>query len=235
MPERSADGKILVGRNYDFFYHISKDGAATYATYPEKGYASLGNCDIWVGREDGLNEKGLFIAMTATFLPGIQAGLAFWFIVRMILDRCATVDEALDLMRSIPHAQSRNYLIADKSGKAVIVEASIQGIETREAINGLLVTTNHNLCPAFVGKQMFIPQSSPSRYQFLQNLPEACISIDGLKAALNNREQGVCADEIIDGQGMGTLWSIVGHLDQRQFDLAEGTPSGTMAYHTLTF
>ncbi|MDY7041296.1 MAG: C45 family peptidase, partial [Chloroflexota bacterium] len=61
LPERTADGRPIVGRNYDYFHDISEEVATTYRTYPEGRYASLGDCDIWVGRDDGLNEAGLFV------------------------------------------------------------------------------------------------------------------------------------------------------------------------------
>lgn len=121
-PERTMDGRPIVGRNYDFFHDVSEEGATTYRTYPEGRYASLGNCDIWVGREDGLNEAGLFVGMASIFLPGVQPGLTFWLIVRTLLDRCATLDEGLELIHNVPHAGSGTYLLADRSGKAVVVE-----------------------------------------------------------------------------------------------------------------
>lgn len=31
-------------------------------------------------------------------MPGLQPGLTFWLIVRLLLDRCATVDEGLELL-----------------------------------------------------------------------------------------------------------------------------------------
>jgi predicted choloylglycine hydrolase len=102
-PERTTDGHPIVGRNYDFFHDISEEVATTYRTYPEGRYASLGDCDIWVGRDDGLNEAGLFVAIAVTMLPGLQPGLTFWLVVRMLLDHCATVDEGL-VCRACPTA-----------------------------------------------------------------------------------------------------------------------------------
>jgi predicted choloylglycine hydrolase len=75
MPERTADGRMIIGRNFDMFEDVSKEGATTYLTYPEGYYASVGNCDIWVGRWDGLNEAGLFTATTALFLPNPRPSL----------------------------------------------------------------------------------------------------------------------------------------------------------------
>jgi predicted choloylglycine hydrolase len=74
LPGRSANGKLMIGRNYDFAYNISWEAATTYHTYPDSACAHVGSSDIWIGREDGLNESGLFVAMSATFVPGVQAG-----------------------------------------------------------------------------------------------------------------------------------------------------------------
>lgn len=88
LPGRTSDGRTIVGRNFDFFHDVSEESATTYITRPANGYASLGNCDIWTGREDGLNEAGLFVGQAAFFRRGLKPGITFWFIVRMLLDRC---------------------------------------------------------------------------------------------------------------------------------------------------
>lgn len=237
MPERSADNRVLIGRNYDYIYDISQPAATTYLTYPTGRYASLGNADIWIGRADGLNEVGLFVAVTALFLPGLKPGLAFWFIVRMLLDRCATVDEGLELLHKVPHAQSRNYMLVDRYGKAVAVEATTDGIEVRFPEDGLLVVTNHAACPSLAGKETFLPPDSPIRYQNLRALAEEHDMIDTqiIKRALGNRETHVCAHGDIAGQPYGTIWSLVGHVDERQLDIADGSPTEPMQYHTISF
>lgn len=235
-PERSADGKTWVGRNYDFTYEPAKRSATTYFTYPENGLASLSNSDIWIGRADGLNEAGLFIGLTATFQPGVKPGLAFWFIVRMVLDRCKSVEEALEIMASVPHAQSRNYLLADRSGKAVVVEAALDGIRMREPEEGILVATNHNECQALKGREVFMPPDSPVRYQRLRALAgKGGVTADDIKAALGDREALVCAHSEVFGQPYGTIWSLVGHLDERRLEIAEGVPSGRMSYQVVEF
>jgi len=139
------------GRNYDFAYDMPP--SVTYRTYLENGYASLGNCDIWIGREDGLNEAGLFVGIAATMLPGYQPGLTFWFVVRMLLDRCATVEEGLELVQGIPHAQSRNFLLADRSGQAAVAEVTTDGVEVRKPEDGLLVITNHAVSPELAERE----------------------------------------------------------------------------------
>jgi hypothetical protein len=231
-PKCTADGRLIFGRNYDFVYDMPP--SVTYRTYPEDRYASLGNCDIWIGREDGLNEAGLFVGIAATMLPGYQPGLTFWFVVRMLLDRCATVDEGLELIQSMPHAQSRNFLLADRSGQAAVAEVTIDGVEVREPEGGLLAITNHAISPALAECEAFVPPDSHPRYDRVREVLGSGGKIDAqtVKSVLRDHEGSVCA-HWPDGNG-GTLWSVVGHPDERQFELAEGHPCDT-PYNVVSF
>lgn len=234
LPARSADGCLMVGRNYDFTYFPSQQGATTYSTAPAQGYAHVGNSDIWIGREDGLNEAGLFVAMSATFLPGARAGLPFWFIVRHLLEQCASVDGAVAWIEAIPHAQSRNYMLADAT-QALVIEASIDGVAVREPEDGLLVMTNHPALPDLRPRAAFVPDDSPVRYDRLRALPEDGVTLDDLQAALNDREHFVCAHGEVYGQPFGTIWSMMARPAESYLAIAPGTGdnSGVMAYRRV--
>jgi hypothetical protein len=237
MPERTKDGRIIVGRNYDFFHDVSEEGATTFLAYPEGAYASLGNCDIWVGREDGINEAGLFVGQAACFLPGLQPGLTFWFSGRMALDRCATVDEALELLTGIPHAASWTYLLADKSGKAAVVEPTIAEVAVRYPEDGLLVMTNHAVCPEWAGKEAFVPPSSHPRYNRLHELlgGDNQIGVEEVKAALRDHEGLVCSHgESFPERKFGTIWSVVARPGEREMHIAAGYPCQSK-YHQVSF
>jgi hypothetical protein len=236
-PDRTADGRPLVGRNYDYFYDISEEGATTYRTYPEGRYASVGDCDIWVGRDDGLNEAGLFVGMARAFLPGSKPGLPFWFIVRLLLDRCATVDEGLKFLGCVPHAVSYTYLLADRSGQAVVVESSVEGIELRYPQDGLLIMTNHAVCPAWAGKETFVPPDSHPRYDRLRELlgGDGPVDAEAMQQALRDHEGLVCSHgEQFPEREFGTLWSVVGRPGERELDIAAGRPCQTQ-YRTVNF
>ncbi len=237
LPERAADNRTIVGRNYDYFYDSSQEGATIYRTYPEGRYASLGNCDIWVGREDGLNEAGLFVAQAAFFTRGLQPGLAFWFIVRLLLDRCATVDEGLDLILRLPHAASWTYLLADRSGNAAAVEPTVKGIEVRYPVDGLLVMTNHAVCSCWAGTEEFIPPDSRPRFRRLRELlgKGPAVDVAAVKGALTDHQGLVCSHgDHFPQRPFGTLWSVVGRPGERQLEIAAGQPCCT-AYQTLGF
>jgi len=236
-PERSADGRPIVGRNYDYFHDVSEEPATTYRTYPEGRYASLGDCDIWVGRDDGVNEAGLFVGIAAFFLPGLQPGLTFWLIARLVLDRCATLDEGLELIQRVPHASSYTYLLADRAGKAAVVEPTVEGVEVRYPEDGLLIMTNHAICPEWAGKETFVPPDSHPRYNRLRQLlgGDKLIDTDDVKQALRDHEGLVCSHGVYSPERkLGTLWSVVGHPGERQLDIAAGYPCQA-EYRTVSF
>lgn len=236
-PDRTIDKVSIVGRNYDFFHDISDKGATTYCTYPKGRYASVGNCDIWVGRNDGLNEAGLFVGMAQYFFPGLKPGLIFWFILRLILDRCANVDEGLKLIQNVPHAQSFTYLMADRSGKALVVEPTVEGIELRYPEDGLLIMTNHAVCKRWVGRETFVPPDSHPRYNRLRELlgGQDLIDLETVKQAMRDHKGFICSHgEHMTDRKFGTIWSTVGKLNGRQVNVAEGHPC-EVEYRTVNF
>ena len=129
--------------------------AVLVRTAPENGYRSIGLANVgWIGYTagtlnagttdlslaaffpyllmDGMNEKGL--AMSVLKLRGDPTlqdtgknKISTTVALRLVLDRAATVDEALalldeyDMQSSMPEANF-HFLLADASGKAVVLE-----------------------------------------------------------------------------------------------------------------
>src|SRR5699024_6723871 len=58
---------------------------------------------------------------------------------RLVLELCADIDEAIDLLEEIPHRMSFTYVLLDRTGRSVVVEASPRRVATREGN----VCTNH--------------------------------------------------------------------------------------------
>lgn len=148
----SEEGQILYGRNFDYKMDMT---AVLVRTAPENGYRSIGLANVgWIGYTagtlndgttdlsmaaffpyllmDGMNEKGL--AMSVLKLRGDPTlqdtgknKISTTVALRLVLDRAATVDEALalldeyDMQSSMPEANF-HFLLADASGKAVVLE-----------------------------------------------------------------------------------------------------------------
>jgi hypothetical protein len=150
-PGVTADGHGVVSRNYEFstgtlFNTWPRDGelAANARPYllelhPERGYASLALCayDLLSGVLDGINSEGLTVTMLADdemepkypLDPAYEGGvgLGVMQVLRMLLDTCATVEEAKEallLTKQYYELIPVHYLIADRHGKAFVWEYS---------------------------------------------------------------------------------------------------------------
>lgn len=162
---KSDEGDIIFARNFDFTYSPSLQ----VWTNPQNGYASVSTVNLsFVGYSkdnipapmrinsfltlaapylpfDGMNEKGVSIALLA--VPEVQlkkdenkVTLNTTTAIRLVLDKAATVDEAVELLSKYNIYFSGDvkchYLIADATGKSVIVEywdGELQVVETDEA------------------------------------------------------------------------------------------------------
>ena len=148
----TPDGKKLVGRNFDF----DETETLSVYTHPGDGYASFSSVDLdvmAVGNPnatdplslegkiamlaapylcvDGMNEKGLSVSLLDLDYDEVhefndRPSLLIMIAVRMLLDRAADVDEALEMLGQYDihtvHGVSQHMFLADKSGRAVVVE-----------------------------------------------------------------------------------------------------------------
>jgi predicted choloylglycine hydrolase len=145
LPSITANGHLLVGRSYEFnpgdeknFMNIKTDN------FP----AHIGFSLFLFGRFDGINEHGRAVTMSSCEFnqPSYGEGLWFPLILRILLDRCSKVDEALYLLKQLPVCCCSNILIADRDGKAAIAEIICYGDERKISVRTgeeFLMATNH--------------------------------------------------------------------------------------------
>ena len=184
-----------------------------------------------------MNEAGLFVGQAAFFRRGLQPGLTFWFIVRMVLDRCSTVEKGVRLITGLPHAASWTYLLADAGGNAAVVEPTVDGVAVRYPEDGLLVLTNHAVCPEWAGTESFVPPDSRPRYNRLQALlgGSDLVNMDKVKDALRDHQGLVCSHGAhFPRRKFGTLWSVAGRPGERSLEIAQGQPCVT-PYQRISF
>lgn len=180
-----ADGDgFWYGRNYDYF----KNPTLVTVSHPKQGYASIAVSDMshfgysldklpqkFLSRinclasiyapVDGINEKGLCTSIMA--LPKQAAcqesgkhKVGTTIIMRLWLDKCATVDEALELLAGLDLRHDAavgsgyHYMIADANGDCAVVEFDKEDgwktmtVRKAEDSNYMLVT-NHLLSPKY--------------------------------------------------------------------------------------
>jgi len=182
---QNAQGEgFLFGRNYDYY----KNPTMVTISRPKKGYASIAVSDMShfgysleklptsLGAKfsclaaiyapvDGINEKGLCTSIMALPKQASQQDtpkhdVGTTIIMRLWLDRCATVQEALDLAEAldIRHdakvGSGYHYMVADASGDCAVVEFDKDDgwktmiVRKPEGQNSMLVT-NHLLAPKY--------------------------------------------------------------------------------------
>lgn len=225
---------VIFGRNYDFFYSFKKI-TESYLACPEKGYSSLGQTDVFIGREDGVNEKGLAIAMTGVSSLGNHPGISFCLAVRGVLDKCASVEEGVRLLGNAQHVSTFNYLLADRQGNMAVVEASPSRVRIRTPRKGqnFILCTNH-----FVHTEMQDMEDpnarettewdSLPRYASISRILEenkGTVNIKLAERILSNHEGFVCSHQ--QRIKLGTIWSVIATLKDLQILRAEGHPCKT--------
>jgi hypothetical protein len=142
-------GEILFCRNFDFSYAPAlqvntkpKDGYQSVSTV-NLAFAGYGEDKLPEGMNsfltlaspflsfDGMNEKGVAMALLAVpeyeYTPDPEkVTLNTTTVIRLVLDQAATVEEAVELLKEYNIYFSAkvecHYLIADASGRSVIVE-----------------------------------------------------------------------------------------------------------------
>ncbi|MBR5063316.1 MAG: linear amide C-N hydrolase [Bacteroidales bacterium] len=176
-----ADGEgFWYGRNYDYF----KNPTMVTVSHPKKGYASIAVSDMShfgysleklptsLGAKlsclaaiyapvDGINEKGLCTSIMALPKQASQQDtpkhdVGTTIIMRLWLDRCATVEEALAMLETVDVRHDAavgsgyHYMVADATGDCAVVEFDKEDgwktmiVRKAEGENYMLVT-NHLL------------------------------------------------------------------------------------------
>jgi len=222
---------VVFGRNYDMYYRF-KEHSESYLTMPSDGYWSVGNTDIFVGREDGVNEKGLAIGMNFVSPRNVRPGINFPLLLRCVLDECANVEEGVKVLTSAHHVAADNYLLADREGKMAVVEACPDKVRVRkpEGKDNFIVSTNHFVHPEMSDMENAKdrPLDSTVRYTTIYSAlkqNKGKIQTHDAQKILSDHKGYVCshAEEI----KLGTLWSIVATLKEPRIYSAEGHPCRT--------
>ncbi|NQT40599.1 MAG: peptidase C45 [Planctomycetes bacterium] len=122
----TADGSVLHARVLDYMRDIHLQSAATVTLFMPEGrnaWMSLGYAGF-VGTVTAMNEKGLAVGEMGGGGEGDWDGTPMSFLIRDVMERASTVDEALAIFRDTPRTCEYYYVISDKSRDMAGIEAT---------------------------------------------------------------------------------------------------------------
>lgn len=225
---QNTDGGYLFGRNFDW----QNCDALIVASYPKDGYASISTVNLGFIRQgagiassmltdkiltfaalyaplDGMNEKGLCVSVNmiednATIQQDTdKADITTTTAIRLLLDKAATTDEALELLRQYDLHASMNFMvhfaIADSTGKSVAVEY----VNNEMIVTDTPILTNFYLADG--EKQGIGTSQSHERFDILND----AISD---RATMNKEEVKDTLDSVSKdnfGEFESTEWSVI--------------------------
>ncbi len=143
----SADGKMLVGRNFDFY--VGDDFAKNKILFfmnPEKGIPFTSySWPGFIGVVSGMNKEGISVSLNAgpPVLPS-NSKVPVSILAREILQYAHNLEEAIQIAESKDIFVSESFLVASaKDNKSIIIEKSPESMSIIPIDNGRLVCTNH--------------------------------------------------------------------------------------------
>jgi predicted choloylglycine hydrolase len=247
LPALTETKHVLVGRSYEF--NEAVDDKRFCTTSIDGKYTHMGFSTLFFGRTDGMNEHGLSVTMSAGGIPvginqgmtpPIQEGLQFWALVRVILEQCKTVDEAIALFQEFPNCGNPIFIVADSVGAAARLETYgphkfVQRIDETSPQKYLLAT-NHFQSSKMRQLDPTTHTHSTNRYRAIKSFVEGSaprVNIKGMKGLLADKyPQGLCCHYY--REFFGTLYSFVFDLTDKRAEISFGSPAAN-PWHVIDF
>lgn len=234
---RNEEGDIIYARNFDFLY---APFLQVY-TNPDNGYVSVSTVNLsFAGYGEGnLPSSGIsfqnFLTLAAPFLPfdgmnekGVCIALLavpeVWMIddpdkitlntttaIRLVLDKAATIDEAVELLRKYNIYFSGDvtchFLIADATGKSVIVEYYDNGLQVVESDTDYQIASNFI---AYHGLNIGEGYTEFDRYDAVEKVLQ-----NNNTVTMEDCEKLLNTVGIYDGETDKLQWSVVYNLTDK--------------------
>lgn len=161
----------------------------------------------------------------------------------VVLTECATVREAVELIRAAPIASSSAFTMLD-SREAVSVEMSPEGVFEIPEVDGSVQRTNHFQTSALLKSQkteIYEPDSSERlellRERLTHGIPDQAGGMVKLLVSRDGEPPLTCVPDMSKGFGdrWATLATLVTDPADRSLKILDGTPvdSATKAWRTL--
>ncbi len=143
-----SDGVARFARNLDWpGLDIADKASVLLVFHPKDRYAFASVA--WpgmLGVLSGMNEHGLTLCnMEVTRPRRLPTAMPYILLYRTVLERCKTVDEAIDLLNNTPRQTANNLMLMDADGNRAVAEIRPEKVVIRRApADRTLISTNHH-------------------------------------------------------------------------------------------
>ncbi len=219
---------LIFERNSDFLVSLEKLYMNVLYNL-DNAYAFNGNTTAFIEMEDGINEYGLAVGLTFIYPTIVKAGFNAGMLVRYLLEKCKTTDEALSLLKNIPIASQQTLTIADRTGNIVVVECNCEKIEIiRPAKDDNFVTATNEF------NSNLMKQYNNDEVDNWRATERYLVSYTTLKENKNNYSFNLIKDILSGKYGFmcqydrktdaDTVWSVIYDIKNNQIFRVEGNP-----------
>lgn len=114
----TVGGQVLHARVLDYMRDIGLQHAATVMVFQPQDHHAWMSLSYagFLGTVTAMNERGLAIGEMGGRGEGLWDGLPMSFLLRDVMERAATVEEALAIIQSTPRTCEYYYVVSDKTG-----------------------------------------------------------------------------------------------------------------------
>lgn len=168
--EFSADGELIVGRNFDFYLDDAfAENKLIQIVQPEKGFAFLSiGWPGFLGVTSGMNAEGLTVTINAgkSTIP-LKAKTPISLVVREILQYAKTIDEAIEIAKTKEVFVSESIMVSSAADrKAVLIEISPKKFDVKYPTQDYLISTNHFQSAQYQNDKRNIKQMNESHSMY---------------------------------------------------------------------
>ena len=223
------DRQILFGRNSDFLTELEKSNMNVIYHFTSQSYSFTGNTTAFVQMEDGINEHGLAIGLTAIQPASIEPGMNAGLLLRYFLEKCRTTQDVIECVHKLPISSAQTFTAADSSGQIAVIECCSEKAAIIKPSNSAPYVCATNIFHSDSMLEFNIPDidnwHAERRYQTLEK------TLDHKATGMNFNT----AADLLSGKfgflcqydrktGKDTVWSVIYDLTNKKIYRTEGNP-----------
>lgn len=190
--EASSDGVPLIGQNADLPDFYSEIGVIL-EIIPDDGPAILMLTPAGQVSYIGMNNRGLGVFANFLTCDGWRVGFPRYLLSRLALTQ-SNVKDAVNLVKSLYRASSRNLIMLDSQNQAIDLETTVTKNGVMEPGNGYLVHANHYLNKSLLEEErldnVFLENSQQrqERIRELFELHHGKLNLETIQEIFRDRE-----------------------------------------------